>query len=90
MFAFLVLGRDRAPEKRKVGSSTLPLTTRSEDICSLSHLCENRSKRENLVAGTAGLTYQNPRITHNYAMSEHHQADQFRPALAEFRADRVG
>src|SRR6516164_3751768 len=29
-FAFLASGRDRAPEKRKVGSSTLPLTTSSE------------------------------------------------------------
>ncbi len=28
--AFLVSNRDRAPEKRKVGSSILPLTTRSE------------------------------------------------------------
>src|SRR5215471_5257100 len=40
-FAFLVSGRDRAAEKRKVGGSTPPLTTTSEQrkrCCLLSQL----------------------------------------------------
>jgi hypothetical protein len=47
-FAFLVSRRDRAPEKRKVGGSTPPLTTASQ--ASASPLtCRNRRKRAHVM-----------------------------------------
>ena len=45
-FAFLASGRDRAPEKRKVGGSTPPLTTTSQRIRWPSHLQKPREESE--------------------------------------------
>src|SRR6516165_2052972 len=68
-FAFLVSRRDRAPEKRKVGGSTPPLTTRL--WASASPLtCRNRRKRAEVLASFCGLANQDPHKTHNYGASE--------------------
>src|SRR5215469_1496516 len=69
MFAFLVSRRDRAPEKRKVGGSTPPLTTRFW-VSASALTCRNRRKRAKAAVNTAvsrtKIPTKNPTITVRY------------------------
>jgi len=51
----MVVKGDRTPEKRKVGGSTPPLTTRFRSICQPSHLRESQEERERYGAFCDGL-----------------------------------